>query len=80
MPATTADHGYRVADRVVNLRPIGESAGLPTLRFTRAAEYWAQFPFGSQVTIPLARGRLGRWQLDHFDPPIFEVYERRVPK
>jgi len=75
----SADYQYRVIDSVVNLEPVDASQELPRLRFKKAPEYWAQFPVGSEVTIPLLRGPIGLWQLDHarFDPPIFSFYEKR---
>lgn len=71
------EYPYRVVDRVVHLSPVDARQGLPTLRFTKAPEYWAQVPVGSEVQIPLLRGPLGLWQLDHarFDPPILRFYE-----
>lgn len=70
-------YAYRVVDRVVHLSPVDARQGLPTLRFTKAPEYWAQVPAGSEVQVPLLRGPLGLWQLDHqrFDPPILKFYE-----
>jgi len=72
------DYKYRVVDSVVNLAPVDTTQELPRLRFNRAPEYWAQFPVGSEVTIPLLHGPIGLWQLDHarFDPPIFSFYEK----
>jgi hypothetical protein len=76
--APAYEYRYRVVDRAVTLKPIDPTLDLPTLRFRRAPEYWAQFDVGSEVGIFLLRGALGLWQLDHrrFDPPIIEFYER----
>lgn len=75
-------YAYRVVDRVVHLSPVDARQGLPTLRFTKAPEYWAQMPVGSEVQVPLLRGPLGLWQLDHqrFDPPILAFYENASKK
>jgi len=75
-------YAYRVVDRVVHLSPVDTRQGLPTLRFTKAPEYWAQVPTGSEVQVPLLHGPLGLWQLDHqrFDPPILAFYENANPK
>lgn len=75
----SSDYKYTVVDKVVTLAPVDKKRGLPRLRFMQAPEYWAQFPVGSEVTIPLVRGPLGLWQLDHarFDPPVFEFYEKK---
>jgi hypothetical protein len=69
---------YRVAQPSVTLQPVDQSLDLPTLRFTRAHEYWAQYAVGAEVEIPLLRGPLGLWQLDHhrFDPPIKTFYKK----
>src|SRR5450830_358032 len=75
-------YAYRLVDRVVHLSPVDARQGLPTLRFTKAPEYWAQMPVGSEVQVPLLRGPLGLWQLDHqrFDPPILAFYENASKK
>ncbi|RUP35672.1 MAG: hypothetical protein EKK45_00600 [Curvibacter sp.] len=76
-PEGSTWYRYRLVDRVVHFSPVDARQGLPTLRFTKAPEYWAQMEVGSEVQIPLLRGPLGLWQLDHqrFDPPILKFYE-----
>ena len=76
------NYKYTVVDSVVHLAPVDASQGLPQLRFARAPEYWAQFPVGSEVTIPLLHGPIGLWQLDHarFDPPILSFYDKLEKK
>lgn len=70
---------YRVMDSIVNLAPMDAQRNLPKIRFTQAKEYWAQFPMGTEVDIPLLHGPLGLWQLDHelFDPAVLDFYERQ---
>ncbi|HLF98697.1 MAG TPA: hypothetical protein VI457_16265 [Methylococcaceae bacterium] len=77
MPAQ--DYRYRVVDTVVHLEPTDTRLGLPRIRFIKAKEFWVQYPVGSEVTIPLLRGPIGLWQLDHerFDPPVVAFYERQ---
>jgi hypothetical protein len=72
------DYRYRVIDTRVQLDPVDTQLELPRLLFSKAPEYWAQFAVGSEVTIPLLRGPLGLWQLDHarFDPAVLAFYER----
>jgi hypothetical protein len=79
---TSTNYQYKVEDSVVNLAPVDAGRGLPKLRFRKAPEYWAQFPVGSEVAIPLLQGPLGLWQLDHarFDPPVFEFYDKQQTK
>lgn len=74
----TQNYRYRVVDNVVHLEPTQKDLGLPRLRFSNAKEYWAQFPVGIEVTVPLLRGPLGLWQLDHerFNQPLVAFYER----
>lgn len=73
---------YRMVDQVVHQSPVDARQSLPTLRFTKAPEYWAQLPVGSEVQVPLLRGPLGLWQLDHqrFAPPILAFYENASKK
>lgn len=73
---------YRVAEPSVTLQPVDQTLDLPTLRFTRAREYWARYAVGAEVEIPLLRGPLGLWQLDHhrFDPPIKTFYRKTNSK
>lgn len=62
-----------------NLEPVDTKAQLPKLKFPRMQEYWAQFPAAQEHQIPLLRGPLGLWQLDHsvFDPPIIAFYKKQ---
>ena len=68
---------YVLHDRKPYLLPAQQGLGLPPLTFVKSSDYWAQFPLGSQHQIPLLRGALGLWQLDHarFDPPLLAFYE-----
>ena len=68
---------YVLHDRKPRLLPAQQSLGLPPLAFVGSRDYWAQFPLGSQHQMPLLRGALGLWQLDHvrFDPPLLAFYE-----
>lgn len=73
---------YRLVDASGRLEPIDDGLDLPALRQRTIMEYWAQFPIDHEVKVPLRRGGLGLWQLDHrlFDPPIDEFYELRAAK
>lgn len=69
-------HAYRI-NAPGKLEPVDTSQGLPSLDYSRLKEYWAQFPDGTVYQVPLLRGPLGLWQLDHqiFDVPIQAFYK-----
>lgn len=75
-PAQT--YSYRLSG-ASDLEPVNPALGLPRLQFPRMKEYWQQLPPGSQYPVPLLRGPIGLWQLDHaqFDPPIIAFYEKQ---
>jgi hypothetical protein len=77
-PQAAQMYAYRV-EQGTRLQPINTSLGLPALRFPRAADYWKQVPLGSEYPIPLLRGPLGLWQLDHaeFDKPLRDFYGKQ---
>ena len=69
-------HAYRIS-APGKLEPVDTGLGLPALDYARLKEYWAQFPDGTVYQVPLLRGPLGLWQLDHqvFDVPIKAFYK-----
>jgi len=71
-------YSYRLTSPT-RLEPADTTAGLPTLRFPRAADYWSQFDIGSEHQVPFLRGPMGLWQLDHgkFDEPLIAFYEKQ---
>ncbi|HSI53459.1 MAG TPA: hypothetical protein VK981_05765, partial [Ramlibacter sp.] len=68
-------YAYRLVS-ATRLEPSDTTPGLPTLRFPRAGDYWAQFRLGSEHQVPFLRGPMGLWQLDHgeFDKPMIAFY------
>ncbi|ROZ71511.1 hypothetical protein [Ramlibacter sp. WS9] len=72
------NYSYRLASPT-RLEPVDMNLGLPTLRFPRAIDYWAQFRVGSEHQVPFVRGPMGLWQLDHgeFDKPLIAFYEKQ---
>ena len=60
------------------LEPIDKTQDLPSLRFRRANEYWSQFKSGDKYPIPMLRGPMGLWQIDHaqFDMPVQDFYKK----
>ena len=73
----TQDQPYIVTG-LGTLEPMDDSIGLPPLRFRKANEYWSQFKTGEQYPIPMLRGPIGLWQIDHtrFDKPLLDFYDK----
>lgn len=74
----TQDQVYRITG-LGALEPIDESKGLPPLLFRKANEYWSQFKTGEKYPIPMLRGPIGLWQIDHklLDKPLLAFYDKQ---
>lgn len=75
----TQVRSYRVTGLGM-LEPTDKALDLPSLRFRKAKAYWAQFKSGDPYPIPMLRGPMGLWQIDHaqFDKPVIDFYEQQV--